>query len=158
MRKIKDYIIATMIDFIVGILIFVGISFLALGTFNTDKYPEFMILLILLMCVCVVWYLCFTNLKIRSIGFILCGYKYTCSKGKWRIVLSNFIFYSLRILYFYTYSEKRIALFYIFAGILFVDYLGFFFSGIDNRFICKLLDVNFEKKIELHPKKDEICI
>ena len=158
MTKIKDYIIATMIDFIIAILIFVGGSFLALGTFDTDKYPEFMLAIVLVMCICIIGYLLFTNMKRRSIGFLLCGYKYTCEKGLWRVVLSNFIFYTLRIMYFYTYSEKHIVLFYVFAGLLFIDYIGFFVSGVNNRFLCKFLGISFEKIVKIRSKKEEICI
>ncbi len=150
MKKLLLFIYATTIDFVVAILCFLGGAFISMHPSISRLHEKLSSVMLLLIWVLIALYLLCSNTKRRSLGFIFCSCKYLCKKGKWRIVLANFIYYALLIIFIYTRKAIQFS-----AGILLlIDYIGFFV--VNNRFSLYLLDINFEKSQPV--KKDKICI
>ena len=156
MKKLASFMQAVVIDCFVAVALFFGGSFLSLGVFAPKDYTILTLSSFALTIILIFLYLVCTNIKKRSLGFVLVGYEYLCEKGKWRIFVANFIYYFLAVTYVSAYcSEMKILL--NVSGILWsIDYIGFFIPGINNRFSVHLLGVNFSKRIV--EKKDKICI
>ncbi|MDD6487183.1 MAG: hypothetical protein PUF61_09595 [Spirochaetales bacterium] len=154
MKKLASFMQAVVIDCFVAILSFLGCSYLAAPLF--ESHTIIFMALILSVCALGVIYLLLTNIKKRSLGFVLVGYEYSCEKSKWRIFVANFIYYFLAVIYVYAYCSEMKILIYVSGTIWMIDYIGFFIPGINNRFSVHLLGVNFRKRIV--EKKDKICI
>ena len=146
---------ATFIDSFVTLLSALGCSYLAVIYFYESHKILFAALFLLAWALGVI-YLLLTNIKKRSLGFVLVGYEYSCEKSKWRIFVANFIYYFLAVIYVYAYCSEMKILIYVSGTIWMIDYIGFFIPGINNRFSVHLLGVNFRKRIV--EKKDKICI
>ncbi len=154
MKKLASFMQAVVIDCFVAILSFLGCSYLAAPLF--ESHTIIFGALVLSVCALGVIYLLLTNIKIRSLGFALVGYEYSCEKGKWRILTANFIYYFLAFTFIFADYSKMTLLFYVSEILWLIDYIGFFIPGINNRFSVHLLGVNFSKRIV--EKKDKICI
>lgn len=156
MKKIVSFMRAVVIDGFVAIPLFLGGSYLSLGVFGSDEYTLLSVCIFFFTCILSILYLLCTNIKMRSLGFLLVGYEYSCEKGKWRIFVANFIYYFLAFTFIFADYSKMTLLFYVSEILWLIDYIGFFIPGINNRFSVHLLGVNFNKRIV--EKKDKICI
>ena len=156
MKKLISFIQAVVIDCFVAIPLFLGGLYLSLGIFGSEEYTLLSVCIFFFTCILIIFYLLFTNIKKRSLGFVLVGYEYSCEKGKWRIFVANFIYYFLAITYVSADYSKKTLLFYVSEILWLIDYIGFFIPGINNRFSVHLLGVDFNKRIV--EKKDKICI
>lgn len=156
MKKLASFMQAVVIDCFVAVFILVGGFFLSLGVFAPKDYTILTLGSFSLTIIMVFLYLVCTNIKKRSLGFVLVGYEYSCEKSKWRIFVANFIYYFLAVIYVYAYCSEMKILIYVSGTIWMIDYIGFFIPGINNRFSVHLLGVDFNKRIV--EKKDKICI